>query len=366
MVTENIHVGKAWLSESYGPGATFIANRASGLLYSFLKALGREGSGVIIPASSCHAIAQTVILANYIPVFADIEMHDLNMSLNNLLLAHSNADFEVSVCIAVHSYGNFCVLDEIQKYCLENRIILVEDACQLTGSGHEGLRGDIVLTSFGYSKPINIGGGGGMLIRSPLLQNLESRMQDLNNAEPSFPAESSKFKSEYYSLRNLEFTREIPRGLLNTLTNKYSDFILHGGSLPIWNEFAGQIESLNNRNMERRRKAKFLGEALMNVPGIELLKESPHSIPWRYTFMVKNTEDQFELTSNLRSEINHVSNWYPNLALDFPGRNIDNTPNSTKAEKSIINIWVDEVANAEYLLKTIEVIRTFFRRGIKI
>ena len=82
--------------------------------------------------------------------------------------------------------------------------------------------------------------------------------------------------------------------------------------------------------------------------------------------MVKNAEDQFELTSNLRSEINHVSNWYPNLALDFPGRNVDNTLNSTKAEKSIINIWVDEVANAEYLLKTIEVITTFFRRGIKI
>ena len=82
--------------------------------------------------------------------------------------------------------------------------------------------------------------------------------------------------------------------------------------------------------------------------------------------MVKNAEDQFELTSNLRSEINHVSNWYPNLALDFAGGNAHATPNSTKAEKSIINVWVDEVANAEYLLKTIEIITTFFTRGIRI
>jgi dTDP-4-amino-4,6-dideoxygalactose transaminase len=365
VVTQNIHVGKAWLNDNYGPGATFIANRASGLLFSFLKALGREGTGVIIPASSCHALAQTVILANYIPVFADIEIHDLNMSLSNLLVAHSNSDCEVSVCIAVHSYGNFCVLDEIQKYCLENEIILVEDACQLTGSGHEGRSGDIVLTSFGYSKPINIGGGGGMLIRSPLLQNLESSVQDSDDAEPSFPAEGSKFKSEYYSLRNLEFTHEISRGLLNSLTSKYTDFILHGGSLPLWNEFTGQIKSLNNRNMERRRKAKILSDALSNVPGIQLLQESPISVPWRYSFLVKDADHQLELTSNLRSEINHVSNWYPNLALDFLGRNAHNTPNSTKVEKSIINVWIDDVANAEYLSKTIEIITTFFRTGIR-
>ena len=364
MITNGGGIARKWLNESYGQGETYVGNRASGLLYDFLKALGKEGTGVILPASSCHALAQTVILAQYIPVFADIEVGDLNISISTLLVAHVNSKCEVSVCIAVHSYGNYCNLGAIQEYCSQKEIILVEDACQLSGSGYEGRTGDVVLTSFGYSKPINIGGGGGLIIRSPLLQKIGIKMRRSKEYEPFFEAQGAKFKSDYYLMRNRERMQEIPRGSLQALTRVFSDFILHGGSVPHWDKFGEQISSLNERNDERCCKAEYLRHELLTIPGLRLLDYAPASIPWRFSFMVKNPKHQMDLTSALRSNIQHVSNWYPNLALDFRGDEENQTSNATMVEGSILNIWIDDLADTNYLSKAIETIHAFFNKRV--
>lgn len=353
---------KSWLIESYGPGEAFLGNRASELLFNFLKSHCREGTGVLIPASSCHALAQTVILANYIPVFVDIDLLDLNMSLLTLAAAFSESECEVSVCIAVHSFGNYCELKEIKEFCSHEDIILVEDVCQLTGSGYEGRSGDVVLASFGYSKPVCIGGGGGMVIRSVQLQDEISRL-NLTSFKPLFVQSAREFKMAYYAMRDHEKEDSRARGSLGKLSHSFSNYILHGDSLPSWHLLPKQLSSLPERNSQRLSRAQFLQNELLKIVDIQLFTPSDKSIPWRFPFLVRNANLQNDLTAKLRSEINHVSNWYQNLALDFVGENSINTPNATIVEKSILNLWVDNLVNDEYLINAVDVIKDFFKTG---
>ena len=75
---------KIFFGDTYGEGTTYLHSRASGLLYKFLIAFGRQGTGVILPSASGFSLPQIVISAGYIPIFADVRSTDFNMGLIEL------------------------------------------------------------------------------------------------------------------------------------------------------------------------------------------------------------------------------------------------------------------------------------------
>ena len=350
----------AWLSHNYGPGDFFLGNRASELLFDFLKSLRREGGGVILPASTCHALAQTIIIAGYVPIFADVETHDLNVSVSSVRSAYENSAVGVIACIAVHSYGNFCFLDEIVEFCKKEKIILIEDICQLVGSGAEGKSGDAILLSFGYSKPIDIGGGGGMILKLPVLSDNMKLMRSVESySSPNSPG-AQQFLADYYLIRDRERKGEIARGSIKNLTSLYSNYLIHGETKPDWDRFRNETLTLKERNADRLSKAVFLHQELSNCDEIKVLNLTRYSVPWRFSFLISDSIHQYKLTELLRSKVRDASNWYPNLALDFPGYAGVETPNATAVGASIVNLWIDEATSESYLSKAVDTIYSFF------
>jgi DegT/DnrJ/EryC1/StrS aminotransferase family len=360
LTTEGETAAITWLSDNYGPGDYFLGNRASELLFDLLRSLGRESGGVILPASTCHALAQTVIIAGYIPIFADIEIHDLNISIRSVKSAFQDSVVDIVACIAVHSYGNFCDLEEIAAFCKQEKIILIEDICQLVGSGREGKTGDVILLSFGYSKPIDIGGGGAIILKSAALSDKMKQMRSKASDIPSNSPGAQQFLDDYYLIRDRERKGEIAPGSIKNLTYLYSNYIIHGETRPDWDRFGSESLTLNERNKNRLSKAVFLHQELSNCDEISVFNLSRFSVPWRFSFLILNSIHQYKLTELLRSNVRNASNWYPNLALDFASPNAFETSNATLVGASIVNLWVDEDSSESYLFKAVETIYGFF------
>jgi dTDP-4-amino-4,6-dideoxygalactose transaminase len=76
---------------------------------------------------------------------------------------------EVKAIVYPHLFGNISDMTEIQDFCEEKNIKLIEDACQSFGANRDGqyagTYGDIATLSFNANKPVaGISGGGAVLL----------------------------------------------------------------------------------------------------------------------------------------------------------------------------------------------------------
>jgi|688.fasta_scaffold36080_7 dTDP-4-amino-4,6-dideoxygalactose transaminase len=361
MVSDNAGQAiKVLFGDTYGEGTTYLHSRASGLLYKFLIAFGRQGTGVIIPSASGFSLPQIVISAGYIPIFADVRSADFNLGLIELENALEHARCNVTICIAIHSFGYFLDLDSIGNYCKLKGLLLIEDICQLIGTGYEGRHGDLVLASFGRHKSLDGGAGGALFIRNKdyLLNSY------LDHEETQFmslvtPDVQSDFISTYYQIRNAEKSGT-PRGGLALLTASNLNYIASGSVKPDWNKIFSAAKMLTYNNKIRQDNADYFLQQLSDIQHIELPSYAKESAPWRFTFQCKNAALRDELLNNLRHEVIHASAWYSSLSLDFIKYTDQITPFSDKFENSVINLLVDKTVSKSYLEKSVTTIRAFF------
>jgi dTDP-4-amino-4,6-dideoxygalactose transaminase len=361
MVSDNAgQATKVFFRDTYGEGTTYLHSRASGLLYKFLIAFGQQGTGVILPSASGFSLPQIVISAGYIPIFADVRSTDFNMGLIQLENALESARCNVTLCIAIHSFGHFLDLDSIANYCKLKGLLLIEDICQLIGTGYEGRHGDLVLASFGRHKSLDGGAGGALFVRNKDI----SLNSCLNNEEIQFlrlvtPDVQSDFISTYYEIRNAEKSG-VSRGGLASLTASNLNYIASGSVRPDWNKVFSATRILAYHNKIRRGNADYFLQQLSDIQHIELPAYAKESAPWRFTFLCKNSALRDELLNNLRHEVIHASTWYSSLSLDFIQYTDQITPFSNMFESSVINLLVDKTVSKSYLEKSVTTIRSFF------
>jgi dTDP-4-amino-4,6-dideoxygalactose transaminase len=96
----------------------------------------------------------------------------------------------VAAVVAVHLYGVPAHLAEIEARCRQAGALLIEDAAQGVGGSLNGkplgAHGDLSVLSFGRGKGRSAGGGGALLVRTPLSAGSVSELlQRLPIAEPS-------------------------------------------------------------------------------------------------------------------------------------------------------------------------------------
>ncbi len=133
-----------------------------------LFALGvGPGDEVIVPSYTFVATATTVIEANAIPVFADVEKETLNISPSSIKeLINENT----KAIIPVHFGGASAEMDEIMKIAEKHGLYVLEDSAQAQGSTYKGKKlGTIGLAgtfSFQLSKNITSGEGGAITTMS--------------------------------------------------------------------------------------------------------------------------------------------------------------------------------------------------------
>ena len=132
----------------------------NGALQISLMALGiGESHQVITPTNSFIASANCIRMTNAKPILTDIDTNDGGIDLSNI----TN---NVNAIIPVHIYGNPCNFDSVKSFAEDQKIPIIEDACQAHGAEYKGKKvgslGDVGCFSFYPTKNMTVGGDGGM------------------------------------------------------------------------------------------------------------------------------------------------------------------------------------------------------------
>ncbi|WP_243471619.1 DegT/DnrJ/EryC1/StrS family aminotransferase [Winogradskyella sp. MH6] len=152
-------LGKAFNSKhvqlvSSGTAAVSVALASAGV---------GAGDEVIMPTFTFVASFEAIMILGAIPVLVDI---DDTLTLDPKAVEAAITDKTKAVMV-VHMCGSMANLNELQKVCNTNGLVLVEDACQAIGATYNGKPlgsiGDLGCFSFDFVKTITCGEGGAVI-----------------------------------------------------------------------------------------------------------------------------------------------------------------------------------------------------------
>ena len=116
-------------------------------------------SKVATPTNSFIASANCIRMTNARPILTDIDVRDGGIDVGSITE-------KVDAVIPVHIYGNPCDFDSVKAFAEEQKIPIVEDACQAHGAIYKnekvGSLSDVGCFSFYPTKNMTVGGDGGM------------------------------------------------------------------------------------------------------------------------------------------------------------------------------------------------------------
>ncbi len=124
---------------------------------------GAQSPEVLMPAYGCPDLVSAIISQNLTPRLVDLEAGTPWMDLECLRASVSENTVAI---IAVNFLGISERLDEVGKLASEFGLVLIEDSAQQfpPTSARAGIA-DFAVLSFGRGKPINLMGGGALLVR---------------------------------------------------------------------------------------------------------------------------------------------------------------------------------------------------------
>jgi len=149
------------MAERLGHKHVVATTSGTGSLLCCLAALGiGAGDEVIVPGYTFIATISTVILANAVPVLAEI---DESLTLDPTKL-EALITPRTKAIIPVHMLGNPCDMDPIMAIAKKHGLFVIEDCCQAVGASYKGRRvgtiGDMGAYSLNVFKTITTGDGG--------------------------------------------------------------------------------------------------------------------------------------------------------------------------------------------------------------
>jgi len=112
-------------------------NSGTAALHLALSLKDLKNKEVIIPSLSSVGLAHAIKYNGGIPIFADVNLETLSLSTEYIKAKISKKS---SVVIPVHFGGVVSELKEIQDFCKEENLDLIEDAALAAGSKYNGKR----------------------------------------------------------------------------------------------------------------------------------------------------------------------------------------------------------------------------------
>lgn len=155
------------LGEYYG-GQTSLTFKGREALELGLRRSGLPiNSEVGISGFTCYVVYQAVVNAGYKPIYIDNSKRELNYGLAQLKAVHKSHP-KLKAIIVQNTLGYPADMADIDKYCKQHSILVVEDLAHSTGAkyadGREaGKVGDIVMLSFSQDKPLDAVAGGALI-----------------------------------------------------------------------------------------------------------------------------------------------------------------------------------------------------------
>ncbi len=308
-----------------------ITGRAGTGIYLILKANNFAGKRVLVPANICYAAIYPIIYADAIPVFCDVNLYSGNISLD---IVNQYID-SVDAIIAPHMYGNpIKEINAIASVCKSNQKLLIEDCASAMGATIDGKKcgsfGDYSLFSTGYSKTVDLGGGG-IVFSDYDLRELENIYYNLPLYSDQIEIDDSFFSKMYRLIRNNESQKLsdiIWRGLKDNLKYLY----LYQDHR--FNDSINNIEGKLNKAIIDRRCSQNKYEQLIRFSNY-VYRFLPESVPWRFCMLIP-AEKKRRIIDKLLQENIPVSDWYPVVTPIF-GEDKKKYHNAYCIEQKIIN-----------------------------
>lgn len=197
----------------------------------------KEGDEVILPSHTIISCLAAVIRTKGIPIFCDVDEKTWNMTLDEV---KKHVTKNTKAILMVHIFGLPSEAVQIEKFCKENGIYLIEDAAEAHGQQQMnklcGSFGDISTLSFYANKHVTTGEGGLVL------------------------TDSSETHKKLLQMRNLDFTNERFKH-----ENFYWNYRLSGlqASLGI-----SQLKNLDNVIKKKRIQGNIYQELLLEYNDI--------------------------------------------------------------------------------------------------
>lgn len=167
------------ISEQFNIPYVLGVTSGTAALVVALKALGiGYGDKVIVPANTFTATPGSVICANAVPVYCDID-ETLNLDPDDLERVY---DEEVKAILVVHINGQSCDMDKVMAFAKAHDLYVIEDVAQSLGCSYKGqvcgTIGDIGIYSFQMQKILTAGEGGAVVTRDLTLFERAVRYHD--------------------------------------------------------------------------------------------------------------------------------------------------------------------------------------------
>ena len=222
-------------------------NSGTTALQLAIEALGvGPGDEVIVPAYTFQATAMSVILANAVPVFADIEPTTMNIapdSVAGLITDRTRA------IIPVHIAGLPADMERLRELAAPRGIFLLEDAAQAHGAVSRGRKvgaiGDTGAFSFQASKNLCAGEGGIVLTDDDGVAARAAALHDCGRAAGR----------PFYEHRTLGYNFRMTE--------------MQGALL------RSRLRHLEAETQRRWENGRFLTERISSLPGLEALDPEP-------------------------------------------------------------------------------------------
>jgi CDP-6-deoxy-D-xylo-4-hexulose-3-dehydrase len=125
-----------WMGVKYSVFLNSGSSANLAMIYSLILSNKLKNKKIIVPAVSWVTTVTPAIQLGLEPIMCDCDKDDLGLDIDHLKLLIEKHD--PSCIILVHVLGIPNKMDEIQKLCDENNIILLEDTCESVGSMYKG------------------------------------------------------------------------------------------------------------------------------------------------------------------------------------------------------------------------------------
>lgn len=286
--------------------AVAVNSCTQGLIFA-QTALGVENSPIITPTVSFAATLNSVLMANNVPVYCDVDRHGL---IDLETLAYNPRAHKINAMVYVNLFGNVIDYDKlkvINKMFNDDEITIIEDAAQSFGAFYKGIPsgklGHASVLSFDPTKNLPNYGSGGMILTDDwavyqAVKNLRDNGKEDNHYTVGTNSKMSEsdcasmlVKLNYFDewqKRRTEIANFYTDNLKNyvRVTEVSADVDHAWHKFPIWLDdqypktWPGQVLPGRHSLQQAMRRQGIESKIHYTVPLPELAVNSQNSFPW--------------------------------------------------------------------------------------
>jgi len=317
-------------------------NTGTNALHLALDSMGiKKGDEVIVPSLTYIGTVQPVVMCGARPVFCDVGMSDLNISVRYLKKLITK---KTKAIIPVHYGGMPCRMTAILKLARKQNIRVVEDAAHAFGSRYNnklvGSFGDITCFSFDPIKNVTCGEGGVILLDDDKLAGMIVKKRILGVDKDTW----NRYKHErswFYEVQT--------KGFRYHMSNINAAIGL------------AQLKKLNKLARARQKIAKFYDKKLSGTREIKILKHDYETtIPFNYTVFAGRRDELMEFLK--KKGIGTVINYIPNHLQPLFRNKREKLPNTEEAYKKIVSIPMHSALTLGEARMVVNAIKKFYKK----